>query len=340
MVAVLTVVAAAPQRAHAHEMGTTRVTVHFPTPDTYQIEIVTDGDALTEKLQSVTGRAIVDQQFLNRAVLKIDDRVMQPEVWTVVTPAGDDLSPAIATVSLNGSVPADARRLTWSYGWTFASYAFSVERRGGASTQWLDGDQTSAPVILDEVLPSVNGFDIAVQYLVLGFTHIVPRGIDHILFVLGLFLLSTSWRSLMWQVTAFTVAHTITLALAVNGLVSGRPSIVEPLIAASIAYVAVENVLLGELKPWRIALVFAFGLLHGLGFAGVLGELGLPRDQFATALIAFNLGVEGGQSFVIAAAILAVGWWRSAPSYRRRVVVPASLAIACVSMYWTVLRLL
>jgi hypothetical protein len=135
------------------------------------------------------------------------------------------------------------------------------------------------------------------------------------------------------------VAHTISLGLAMNGLVAARPSLVEPLIAVSIFYVAVENVLLRDLKPWRVALVFAFGLLHGLGFAGVLGELGLPRGQFATALVAFNIGVEGGQLFVIAAATAAVGWWCSASFYRQRVVIPASLAIAVIAMYWTVQRL-
>ena len=102
---------------------------------------------------------------------------------------------------------------------------------------------------------------------------------------------------------------------------------------------SVENVVFGELKPWRVVLVFAFGLLHGMGFAGVLTELGLPRGEFATALVAFNLGVESGQLFVIGAAITAVGWWRSASFYRHRVVIPASLVIAIVAMYWTVQRL-
>jgi hypothetical protein len=159
------------------------------------------------------------------------------------------------------------------------------------------------------------------------------------LFVLGLFLLCTTWRTLLWQVSAFTVAHTISLGLAMNGLVSPRPSLVEPLIALSIGYVGVENVVLRELKPWRVALVFAFGLLHGLGFAGALTELGLPRRQFATALVAFNLGVEAGQLFVIGAAMTAVGWWRNAPYYRRRVTVPVSVAIAGIAIYWTLQRL-
>jgi hypothetical protein len=112
------------------------------------------------------------------------------------------------------------------------------------------------------------------------------------------------------------------------------------LIALSIAYVAIENIFLSELKPWRIALVFTFGLLHGLGFAGALKELGLPRSEFVTALLTFNIGVEGGQLAVIAAAFLIVGWHCSHRAwYRGRIVVPASAVIACIAVYWTMARL-
>jgi hypothetical protein len=136
----------------------------------------------------------------------------------------------------------------------------------------------------------------------LGYTHILPKGTDHILFVLGIFLLSTRWRPILAQVTAFTVAHTITLGLTIYGIVSLSPRIVEPLIALSIVYVAVENVVTPELRPWRVALVFAFGLLHGMAFAGVLSQLGLPRTEFLTALLCFNAGVELGQLSVILGA--------------------------------------
>jgi hypothetical protein len=142
-------------------------------------------------------------------------------------------------------------------------------------------------------------------------------------------------------VSAFTLAHSITLALSIYGFVAAPPSIVEPLIALSIAYVAVENIFLSELKSWRIALVFGFGLLHGMGFAGVLEELGLPRTEFATALVTFNLGVEAGQLAVIGAAFLAVGWrWSDRVWYRARVVIPASATIAVVAVYWTIERIL
>jgi hypothetical protein len=159
-----------------------------------------------------------------------------------------------------------------------------------------------------------------------------------VLFVLGLFLLNSRWRSVLWQVSTFTIAHSVTLALGMYGLIGASPAIIEPLIALSIAYVAVENLMRSELTVWRVGLVFAFGLLHGMGFAGALTELGLPRGEFLTALVTFNAGVESGQIVVIAAAFALVGWYRARPSYRTRVALPASVAIMCVAVYWTIER--
>lgn len=151
-----------------------------------------------------------------------------------------------------------------------------------------------------------SGWQTFVRYIPVGFDHIVPKGLDHILFVLGLFFLSTRMAPLLTQVSLFTLAHTITLALAALGYVSIPGSIVEPLIAASITYVAVENIFMKNLSPWRPFIVFLFGLLHGLGFASVLGEFGLPEGTFIPALIGFNVGVEVGQLAVIAVMFLAV----------------------------------
>src|SRR5262249_17458660 len=148
-------------------------------------------------------------------------------------------------------------------------------------------------------------------YLELGYTHILPKGLDHVLFVLGIFLLSGRARTVLAQVSAFTIAHSITLGLSMYGVITASPRIVEPMIAISIAYFAVENIFLSDLKPWRIGLVFGFGLLHGMGFAGALKDLGLPRSEFLTALVTFNVGVEAGQLSVIAIAFLLVGWYCS-----------------------------
>lgn len=179
------------------------------------------------------------------------------------------------------------------------------------------------------------------EYVAIGFEHIIPLGLDHILFVIGLYLLSQSWRALLWQVSAFTLAHTITLGLATLGLLSVPSAIVEPLIALSISYVAIENLFHNHLSRARIALVFAFGLLHGLGFAGVLGAIGLNTETFVTSLIAFNLGVELGQLGVIALMFALLGFWLGQTRHWERWIrLPLSLGIAVVGLYWFVERIL
>ncbi len=177
------------------------------------------------------------------------------------------------------------------------------------------------------------------RYVHLGFRHILPEGLDHILFVLGLFLFSTRLRPLLVQVTAFTVAHSITLGLSLYGVVRLPPGVVEPLIALSIVFVAVENIRTTELHASRTLVVFGFGLMHGLGFATALIDLGLPRRDFLTALVGFNAGVELGQLTVVAIAAATLGWLRHWSGYRRMVVWPLSGGIALVAMFWTMQRL-
>ena len=177
------------------------------------------------------------------------------------------------------------------------------------------------------------------KYIKMGYKHILPQGLDHILFVLGLFLLSRKTKPLLTQISCFTIAHSITLGLSLYGVFSLPSSIVEPLIAASIVFVAVENLFTSEMKAWRPFIVFGFGLVHGLGFAGALKDAGLARGDFLTGLVGFNCGVELGQLSVVALAFLAVGWLRSKPSYRLAVVMPASIAIALVAAFWTIQRI-
>lgn len=178
-----------------------------------------------------------------------------------------------------------------------------------------------------------------VEFVRQGFIHVIPLGWDHILFVLGLFLLSRQWGPLLWQVTMFTLAHTITLALATLGKISAPAEVVEPVIAASIAVIALENILRPKYSPWRLAVVFVFGLIHGLGFAGALRELDLPAPSLAAGLLGFNIGVEFGQLAVLAGAWIATVWLRREEVYRRVVTVPASIAIAACGVWWTVERI-
>lgn len=184
-------------------------------------------------------------------------------------------------------------------------------------------------------LHNVIGF-----YLKLGVQHIVPYGIDHIVFVVGLCLLSTKFKAILWQATAFTVAHSVTLALSMKGIITLPASVVEPIIALSILFIAVENILLSELKPWRIAVVFLFGLIHGLGFASALNEIGLPPNQFLLSILSFNVGVELGQILVIALVFgLIILPFGKQPLYRKGVVYPLSVLISLVALWWTIQRL-
>jgi hypothetical protein len=176
-------------------------------------------------------------------------------------------------------------------------------------------------------------------YLRLGFHHIVPEGADHILFVLGLFFLGITWRKLLSQTTVFTVAHATTLFLSTYGIFSLPSRYVEPAIALSIAYIAAENVFKPKLGPGRLAVVFGFGLVHGLGFASSLSDVPFPKKDFLVALLGFNFGVDFGQLFVIALAFLAVGAFRNQPWFRARIAVPSSLAIAAVGLFWGVQRI-
>lgn len=200
----------------------------------------------------------------------------------------------------------------------------------------------SAPIFahtINYALEKAPTGDVIWYYLKLGFQHIVPDGLDHILFVAGLCLLSTKIKTIIWQATAFTVAHSITLALSMKNIIVAPPAIVEPIIALSILFIAIENLILSQLKPWRIFIVFLFGLIHGMGFASSLNEIGLPPDKFYTSILSFNIGVESGQVTVIAAIFtFLIIPFRKKIWYRKAIVYPLSIFIALIASYWTVER--
>lgn len=289
------------------------------------------------------------ERFVSGLAVRIDGRpAPTPEV---VFPTAANLRAAMGEVGIlgaepviiRGQAPADAMAMTFRFPADIDKVHLTLGFAGAAvkSHQILRSGQESWPFIIRPLAPPLEPawHQVAARYFVLGFEHILPLGLDHVLFVIGLFLLSPRLRPLLWQVTAFTLAHSVTLALSIFNVVRLPPAIVEPLIAFSIAFVALENLWTSELKPWRVAGVFLFGLIHGLGFAGVLGELGLPPSDMITALVMFNLGVEGGQLCVILLAFLAVGWFRDRPWYRKAVVIPASVLIGAVGVFWTCQRI-
>tara|TARA_B100000524_G_scaffold348430_1_gene252956 strand:- start:2488 stop:3246 length:759 start_codon:yes stop_codon:yes gene_type:complete len=173
-----------------------------------------------------------------------------------------------------------------------------------------------------------------------GFEHIIPEGLDHILFVLGLFFSCITLGSLLWQVTAFTVAHSITLVLAAQGIVQLRGDIVEAIIALSIVWIAVENCFYKKVHRLRYLIVFAFGLLHGLGFAALLTQYGLPKENFISMLLAFNLGVEFGQLAVLLIAFFLIKVVLRKNWYIDEIKIPASTLIAIIGLFWFAERVL
>ena len=173
-----------------------------------------------------------------------------------------------------------------------------------------------------------------------GFIHVIPEGKDHILFVLGVFLMTRKWKPLLLQISAFTVAHTLTLWLAAAEIVRIPAEIVEPLIAASIVAVALENIFHKRYTHWRLLIVFAFGLIHGLGFAGAMAVRLDSTSSLIVGLLGINVGVELGQLAVIAVALLATFWITNASAYRKYVVVPGSILIALAGIWWVIERTL
>ena len=336
----------------AHEAERTRVTLTLSPDGGFVLEVANDPAWLLLRLETFAGGSVppnitpaardgrlaeLEPVFADRLVIFVDAHEVRASEVTYRPPARDG---ELAAYRLTGAMPRDASRLRWLYGLVADSYPLEIRQPDGTSTiEWIEGTNWSGVIDLTRSFTRPTRGEIARQYLSLGYTHILPKGLDHMLFVIGLFLLSPRVKPLLAQVTAFTVAHSLTLALSIYGIVSLPSRVVEPLIALSIAYVAVENLVTRELKPWRIALVFMFGLLHGLGFAGVLEDLGLPRDEFLTALLTFNLGVEGGQLTVIGAAFVLAWPFMKQGWYRRRIVIPASIAIAATGLYWTISRL-
>lgn len=201
-------------------------------------------------------------------------------------------------------------------------------------------DYTLAEIDLTAAEPSqaVAHSPSLMGWLKLGFEHVIPLGLDHILFILGIFFLSPHWKTLLTQSLVFTVAHSITLGMTVAKVFPVNPGIIEPLIALSIAYVAIENLFLKELKPWRLGLIFALGLLHGMGFGSVMSELPLSSRSLVVPIIGFNLGVEVAQVTILALALGATFWFQEKKAYQW-LRIASSLAIALTGLIWTVQRI-
>ena len=365
----LLLITAGAARVEGHTFTITEVLAVFTADGTYQIDVTIDVDALalgvppTEDSASVAARlralppeafdAAVEQakRTIGRWVrIRFDGEKQRPVVsfpHQLTSTPNPIAEPTVlgVTARLTGRIPDGAKAFTFGASRTLDAVHLTIVdeatqsgTKQSGTKQILGVSERSTPYLLGQAAVPMTSSGVATQYLRLGFQHILPKGLDHILFVLALFLLTTRVKPLLWQITAFTVAHSVTLALSMYGVVSLPMRLVESLIALSIAYVAIENMLTSELRPWRTAAVFTFGLLHGMGFAEALRSVGLPRGEFVTALVTFNVGVELGQVTVVLAALAAFGWCRNRTWYRRTVAIPLSAVVAVVGLYWVVQR--
>lgn len=356
------------RQVEAHEIRPTIVTAEFSEKGLYKIEITANLEALItgisathknteESPEAQTYNALRQlppwmlskrirafmPAFLDGIDVTFDNRRANLKLTQIKVPKVGDLTlPRHTKITLTGTAPKGEPLLTWRYAPMFGDSVWRVKGAIGGQMVafWLKNGERSPPIhVRGGASQSVVA--LAWQYLGVGFTHIIPLGLDHILFVLGLYFLSSRLRPLIIQVSSFTVAHTITLALSMLGLVSLSPTIIEPLIALSIVFVAVENWFTERLQPWRPFLIFGFGLIHGFGFAGVLREVNLGTADFATSLVFFNLGVELGQLAVIAIAYGALGLWVNQKDwYRSRIVRPLTVLFGITGFVWFLERVL
>lgn len=251
--------------------------------------------------------------------------------------------------------------------WAFVEVRLVIDRTAGSGELKiaLSDDETCELIIETKeneqfnLLTSLPGYDLTLlkvergvetvvheqptftMWLHSGFRHVLPLGLDHMLFIFGLFVMVLKWRPMMWQSLLFTLSHSITLALTILGVIHLDSRLVEILIAFSIAFVGVENLFARKIGKLRYALVFAFGLIHGMGFASVLGDklTDVPKDQLALPLVGFNVGVEIAQIVVLGISFLIFLPFLKSEKAKRIAQITASIIVALAGFGWMVERI-
>jgi hypothetical protein len=345
--------------AHSHEVSPA-VAAILQNQDSIQLEIRLNLEALlsdidlsnisntdqadqTEEYDFYRGRSVTELKsdfskiwpsLANEIKVKQDDVFAVLKLEKIMVEEQENFDyPRFSILTITTNIkPLKPFNFQWSK--SFGEIVIREEGEGNVFTQYLE-----AGVVSDEILLSQQSkqrfSDIFIDYIPVGFTHILPKGLDHILFVIGMFFLSTKLSSLFWQITFFTLAHSVTLAMASLGVIKVSASIVEPLIAASIVYLAIENFYSNALTIRRSIVILCFGLLHGLGFASVLADFGLPIHHFIPALIGFNVGVELGQILIILILFSAISYWfKKKTWYRKLIALPFSFVIGLVGLFW------
>jgi hydrogenase/urease accessory protein HupE len=287
------------------------------------------------------------------SIAELEARETSPGEWLWIWAATNDQRPSMENIKVH-----------WPESCTVEPNALHCGDRGLKGTFTIDGVGKFYSAVLFKVYwldnqkrvytltgsqPTVQLFgsaddhrgigEIAKAYTVLGFEHILS-GFDHLMFVIALLFLVGFNRRLLWTITAFTAAHSLTLALSALGWLTLRPPPVEATIALSIMLVAAEAMHKQQTlsRRWPAVVAFLFGLVHGLGFAGALKEIGLPQNNLFAALLTFNVGVELGQLFVIALAYVGYRALSRMPKFDMARL-PALYAIGSVAAYWSIGRI-
>lgn len=341
--------------AHAHEVGLSRSDLRadeagllleaaFARKDLAALEPGIDADK--DGTLSATEVGAVSSEAASRLAalfpLSADARACDARLQGLKLDAEDGALLAVRFASCEGRVSFDASRLFAGLPSGHRHAAFVYPPAGDPEEHVLKAGSSTYATDAFAPVPSLTApapptaVETAWEYFVLGIEHIL-FGIDHVVFLMGLILVGGRFRQLAVMITAFTASHSVTLALAVLGVVAPSPKIVEPVIALSVAYVGVENFLVRDAaKRWRIAGLF--GLIHGFGFAGALGEVGLPRENLPLALATFNVGVEAGQLALLALALPVVLTLRKREWFVPRGVQALSAAVALAGIVWFLQR--
>ena len=326
--------------AHTTSTGLATITVTGATV-TYRLTILL-GELPVEAARMLASAADGDPASVAQVALELRRRIALRAGDTPCLPGraliqGSRLGDGRITVESTIQCPAAPIRLTIRDDWFdllgehYRTIA-RIETPGGVREAVFLPDAREATVELGR-----SGSGAGAGFFRLGVEHILT-GYDHLLFLVALLLRGGRLVSVLKIITAFTVAHSITLALAVLGLVTIPDRIVEPVIAASIVWVALENLLLRTAPSQRWLVSFLFGLVHGFGFASAIDTLALPRARLALALLGFNLGVEAGQALVVALLLPLLLWMRRS-MWEPWMVRVASLAVVLVGTAWLVQRL-
>lgn len=287
-----------------------------------------------------------EKEYLDSFELKINGQKQKINlVEKKIDIIGYKKRPRKTTLTYQGELDEWPKDISWQYGKIHGDSAlryqvFKKDEYSWSQWRWLRDGKPSGRIEIEHPEPP-GVTDRLIEFALIGFDHVIPLGWDHILFIIGMALSSLLWRKLLILVSAFTLAHTLTLGLALYGVVEISAQIIEPLIAFSIAYVAIENLLTKQSMMRKTVVVFLFGLIHGLGFATMLQDFEMSADNLLVTLIGFNIGVELAQAvIVLGVVLLGVVMGRLGMDYKKIIVYPVSVMIGLIGIWWGIERLL